>query len=115
VNSHSGSGGFFVGRAHIGPQHVAALHQGVGRELDLVAEAALHRLGWNLDALAGHLVFPAVIGAAQSAFLVAAEPQRHAAMRAELVDQSIAALGVAESNQPLRQQLHPHRRAIIAR
>ena len=54
-----------VGRPHIGPQHRAALHQRVGLELDLLAEAAFARLGGNVDALAGDVVFPAVIGAAQ--------------------------------------------------
>ena len=29
-----------LGRAHIGPQHAAALDQRIGRELDLLAEAA---------------------------------------------------------------------------
>ena len=55
-----------LGRAHIGPQHRPALHQRVGLELDLLAEAALARLGGDVDALPGHVVFPAVIGAAQA-------------------------------------------------
>ena len=42
---------------------------------------------WPVD-----VVFPAVIGAAQAVLLVAAEPQRHAAVGAELVDQAVAAL-----------------------
>ena len=102
-----------VRRAHIGPQHAAALDQRIGGELDLLGEAALLRLRRHIHALAGHVVFPAVIGAAQAAFLVAAEPQRHAAVGAELVDQSVAALRVAERQQPFRQKLHPHRRAVV--
>ena len=104
-----------VGRAHIGPQHRPALHQRVGLELDLLAEAALARLGGDVDALAGHVVFPAVIGAAQAGLLVAAEPQRHAAVGAEFVDQTIPAVAVAEGEQALGQDLHAHRRAVILR
>ncbi len=101
-------------RAHIGPQNAAALDQRIGLELDPLAEAAFLRLRRHLDALPGHVVFPAVIGTAQAGLLVAAEPQRHAAMGAELVDQPEPAVAVAERQQPLRQQLHPHRRTIIA-
>ena len=82
-------------------------------QLDLPGEAAFLGLGGHLDALAGHVELPAVIGAAQAALLVAAEPQRDAAMGAELVDQAVAAAAVAERDQPLGQQLHPHRRAVV--
>ena len=102
-------------RAHVGPQHAAALDQRIGLQLDLLAEAALGRLGRHLDALAGVVVFPAVIRAAQAVLLVAAEPQRHAAVRAELVGQRIAALRVAQGEQPLGQQLDAHRRAFVLR
>ena len=102
-------------RSHIGPQHPAALHQRIGFELDLLAEAAFDRLRRHFDALAGMVVFPAVIGAAQPVLLVAAEPERDAAMRAEFVDQAVASLGVAEGEQPLGQELHPHRRAFVLR
>ena len=89
--------------------------QRVGFQLDLLAEAALDRLGRHLDALAGDIVFPAMIGAAQAGLLVAAEPERNAAMRAELVDQAVAPLGVAEREQALGQELDPHRRAFVFR
>ena len=102
-------------RPHVGPQHAAPLDQRIGAQPDHRAEAALLRLRRNLHALAGHVVFPAVIRAAQPAFLVAAEPQRHAAMRAEFVHQPVATLGVAEGDQPLRQKLHAHRRAVVLR
>src|SRR5262249_8097327 len=104
-----------VRRAHIGPQHRPALHQRIGLELDLLAEAALARLGGDVDALPGHVVFPAVIGAAQAGLLVAAEPERHATVGAEFVDQSVSALAVAEGEQPLGEHLHAHRRTIILR
>ena len=104
-----------LGRPHVGPEDPAALDQRIGLQLDLLAEAALGRLRRHLDALAGVVVFPAVIGAAQPVVLVAPEPQRHAAMRAELVGQREAALGVAPRQQPLGQELDPHRRAFVLR
>ncbi len=90
----------------------AQFDAGVRRELDLAAEAALDRLRGHLDALAGDVVFPAVIGAAQPILLVASEPERHAAMGAELVDHADAPLRVTEGKQPLGQELDPHRRRI---
>ena len=100
-----------LGRAHIGPQHAAALDQRIGLQFDLLAVAALARLRWHLDALPGVIVFPAVIRAAQAAMLVAAEPERHAAVGAELVGQRELAVGVAPGEQPLGEKLHAHRRA----
>ena len=76
----------------MGPQDVADLDQRIVLELDLGAEAALLRLGRNFDALAGVVVFPAVIGAADPAFLIPAEPKRYATVGTKLVDQAIAPL-----------------------
>src|SRR5690242_21782843 len=56
-----------------------------------------------------------MIAAAQPALLVAAEPERHAAMGAELVHQPDAALGVAKGDEALTEQLDAHRRAIRPR
>ena len=102
-------------RAHIGPQDAAALDQRIGFELDLLGEAAFLWLRRHLDALPSEVELPAVIGAAQSAFLVAAEPKRDAAMGTKLVDQPVAALAVAERHEPLGQQLDAHRRAVVCR
>src|SRR5262249_19611957 len=44
-----------------------------------------------------------------------ANPERGAAMSAELIDQRIAPLRVAPAEQPLGQKLHPHRRALVLR
>ena len=68
-----------------------------------------------LDALSGNVEFPAVIGAAQSAFLIASKPQRCAAVRAKFIDQAITPIAVAEGDQPLGQQFDPHRRGIVLR
>ena len=90
-----------LGGPHVGPQHAAALDERIALQLDALAEARVLRLRRDLDALAGDVVLPAVVRAAQPALLVAAEPERDAAMRAELVDQAEAALRVAEGDQLL--------------
>ena len=64
-----------LGRTHIGPQHLAPLHQRIRFELDLLANATFFGLRWNLNALAGPIKFPAMIWAAKAVFFVAAEPQ----------------------------------------
>src|SRR5262249_39058484 len=71
------------------------------------------RLARHLDRLAGDVVLPAVIRAAQAALLVPAEPEGDAPVRAELVDEAITPPGVAERQEPLRQELDPHRRAVV--
>ena len=96
-------------RSHIGPDHIAQLQRRVGLQFDLRAHA---RYRGQLDALSGDIVFPAVIGAPQAGFLVAAEPQRDAAMGAELIDQPDLAFSIAKSNHLLRQRGYAHRRAI---
>src|SRR5262249_61007230 len=94
-----------LGRPHVCPQDAAPLDQGIGRELDLLDEAAFLRFGGHLDALPGNVELPAVIGAAQAAFLVAAKPERCAAMRAELVDEPVTPEAVTQRHQPLADQL----------
>ncbi len=100
------------GRAHVDPDHTAALDQRVGLELDFVAIAALTRLRRDIDALAVNVVFPAVVRAADAVFFIAAKPQRHAAVGTKLVDHAQPALRVAEREQALRQQLQPDRRTV---
>src|SRR5215208_6603956 len=56
-----------------------------------------------------------MIRATQSTFLVTAEPERHAAMGTEFIDESIAPLTIAERHEPFGQELHAHRRTIIVR
>src|SRR6185312_10112380 len=70
-------------RTHIGPQDAAALDQGIGFQLDLLAKAAFLRLGWNIQAFAFHVELPAMIGTANAALLIAAEPKRNAPMGTE--------------------------------
>jgi hypothetical protein len=77
-----------------------------------VLELVFLRLVQLIDAGTGDVELPAVIDAAQAALLVAPEIERHAAMRAELLDQPDAALGVAEGDELLTHQFDAHRRTI---
>src|SRR5437870_7074899 len=102
-------------RAHVGPDDAAQLRARVRLELDALAYAAFFRLGGQVHALAVHVVLPPVVRAAQPALLVAAEPERHAAMGAELVDDADAPFAVAERDQLLSQQFHANRGAVALR
>src|SRR5213083_2385670 len=101
--------------AHVGPDDAAQLRARVRLELDALAYAAFFRLGGQVHALAVHVVLPPVVRTAQPALLVAAEPQRHAAVGAELFDHADSSLRIAESDQLLSQQLHANRRAVALR
>src|SRR6516165_5988693 len=93
---------------HVGPQHSAPQHQRIGTQPDPRTKSTLLRFRRDLDALAGYIVFPAVIRATQTAFLVTSKPERDATVSAEFVEQAVTPLAVAEGNQPLRQQSDPH-------
>src|SRR5439155_18097574 len=80
-----------------------------------LAHAALFRLGGQVDALAVHIVLPPVVRTAQPALLVAAEPQRHAAVGAEFIDQAESSLRITEGDQLLSQQFHANGRAVALR
>src|SRR6185437_10335996 len=58
---------------------------------------------------------PAMVNAAQPAFLVAPEEQRRAAVRAIGIDESDPAGAVAKRDQILAQKPHPDRRAVLFR
>src|SRR5262245_38676646 len=104
--------GLQLGRSHVRPDDLRLLDARVRLELDALAHAPVAAFGRKIDALAGDVVLPTVVHAAKPTFLVPGKPQRNAAMRAELVEQADAALGVAECDERLAQQLHAHRRAI---
>src|SRR5205807_4670634 len=65
-----------------------------------------------IEAIAVHVELPAVIGAAQSVVLVAAEEQRGEPMRAQMIEDADPAGGVAERDQLLVQEHQPHLRAV---
>ena len=87
-------------------------HGRIGGDADLVLEVVLLRLVHHVDAGAGDVELPAVIDAAQAAFLVAPEVQRGATVRAEFVDQADAAFAVAERDQVLAEQADADRRTV---
>ena len=100
-----------LGRPEIGPHDAAQLDRRIGGDVDLVLELLLRGLVQLIDAAAVDVELPAVIDAAQPAFLVAAEKQRGAPVRTILVQEPDLALGVAERDEVLAQQPDPHRRA----
>ena len=98
--------------AHIDPDEAGALDGAIGLGLHLVLEVLLWRHARHVDALARRVELPAVIEAADTAFLVAAEEQRGAAVRAAMIHHANAATAVAEGDQLLAQQHEPHRRSV---
>src|SRR5262249_17913653 len=64
-------------------------------------------------ALPGEVELPAMIGASQTALLVAPEPERHPTMRTEFVDKPVAPQAVAKSHQSLRKEFDAHRRTVV--
>src|SRR5258708_30433538 len=71
-------------RSHITPDHSGALDGRVSPGLHLVLEILVRRHARHVDAVAGDIVFPAMIDAADAAFLVASKKQRGAAVRAPM-------------------------------
>ncbi len=96
-------------RPHIGPDHAGPLDARIG--LDAHQLAGLRRRR-HVDAAAVAGEFEPVVGAADAVLLVAAEEQRSAAVRAELVDQPDLAVAVAEREQLLAHDLDAHLRVI---
>src|ERR1044071_6351888 len=101
-----------VGRAEISPYKAAQLDRRIGGEVDVLLELVLRRLVHLVDTVTRDVEFPAVIGAPEPAFLIAPEPQRNAAVRAEFVDKADPAVAVAERDEVLAEQLDPDRRAV---
>ncbi len=99
-------------RSHIGPDHAVAFPAGIGGDLDLLLEPALHRLGRGIHHRAGDVEFPAVIDAAQTAILVAAEHHRRSPMRAGIGDEADPLLRVAERDEILAEQHDALRPAV---
>jgi hypothetical protein len=75
-------------------------------------DAAVGGLGRHFHHVAFDVEFPAVIEAAQPAFLIAPEDQRGTPVRAIFVEHPDAAAAVAEHHQILAQQAHLDRRAV---
>ncbi|MPM35918.1 hypothetical protein SDC9_82512 [bioreactor metagenome] len=98
--------------AHEGPDQSTPFVDLVGLVLDLLCHMAGRRLRDHLHHGAFHVHLPAVIKAAQSAFLVASVDQGYTAMRAVLIHHTHATLGVAKHYQILAQYARAHRVAV---
>src|SRR6185312_12724404 len=99
-------------RAEIGPDDAPRLAQRISPRTHIGLELARLRLRRRVDDAPCHIELPAVIEAAQPAILGAAQNERRAAMRAELVQHADAALAVAEGNEGLAEKAHALRIAI---
>src|SRR6185437_6781662 len=98
--------------AEISEDHAAAHRDRIGFVLDRTAEILARRFGRLLQALAVHVVEPAVIDAAQPAILDPAVAQIGAAMRTMQVEQADAVFFVFEQHEFLMQRLHFERRVF---
>jgi hypothetical protein len=96
----------------IGPHDAAVLDRRIGDGAHLALELAARRLGRHVDAAAGHVELPAMVDAAQTAFLVSPEEERHPAVRAVFLEHAHPAVRVAERDEPLAEQPDAHRRAV---
>ena len=84
----------------------------IGLVLDLLDEAGFRRFGRHLEDVAVHIDFPAVVKAAQAAFLVAAVDQRRAAVRAEFIEDADPTVGIAEDDEVLAEEPDLDRSAV---
>ena len=80
--------------------------------MDLFLEVLVHRHVGHFHAVATHVELPAVVHAADAAFLVAPKEQRSTAVRAAVIEDAYAALAVTEGEQLLTEQHQPHRIAV---
>ena len=102
---------FLLG-AHIGPDEAAAFARRIGFLLAIERQASAFGLAGLIEDVAVDVEFPAVIQAAQSAFLVAPERERRAAVQAALAENTQASLRIAEHDEVFAQHPGAHRRAI---
>jgi len=79
---------------------------------DLVHQGAAFRFGRHRDDVAVHVHLPAVIKAAQTAFLVASIEQRGSAVRTKFVQQAEPTVRIAERDIAFAERFDQQRRAI---
>src|SRR5450432_387945 len=87
-----------------------------GFRLDVCAEPlpAFDRLGRSLQALAGDIELPSMIGATNAPFLVPSEIEARATVRTGFFQRAHASLGVAEHDEVFAQQSHALGQAVRA-
>ena len=79
-----------VPRPEIGIDDAAGFMRGVSSVTQFFPEVAVAGLCWRIKYVAVHVVFPAVVDAAQAALFVAAVEKRGSAMRTTLAEQANA-------------------------
>ena len=102
----------YLAFAHIDVDQSAALGHLVSLRFDLVPKVLVWRQIGHIETIAGDVVFPAVIDAAQAAFLVAPKEQRSAAVRATVIEHADPSEAVAKGDQSLAQQHQAQRVAV---
>ena len=102
-------------RTHIDPDGVAKLTHGISVHADLILKITLGGLAGHVDARARGVELPAVVDAAQAAFLVAAEEQRRTPVRTEGADRANLAVGVAKDHHVFAEKSQAHRVAVALR
>src|SRR6185437_11721726 len=88
------------------------LARAIGLGVHAIEELLARRQVGLIDAVTVDVVFPAVIDTANAAFLIAAEEERGAAMRAAMIHDADAASRVAEGDQLFTEEHEAHRVAI---
>jgi hypothetical protein len=107
--------GHLIDWAHIGPDHVAPFPHRIGLDPDQVLGVEVGIGGRHVDAAAVGVELPAVIDAADAAFLVTPHPEIGAAVRTILIDHADHAACVAEGEQLLAHDHDLFRRAVGVR
>ena len=102
-------------RPHPDPHDASSFDHRIGRHRPALGQLATVFLGGNIDALAIHIEFPAVIDAAQSTLLVAPEIQLGAPMRAVRIEHADAVVAVSERHQVFPQEANTNRGTVGAR
>ena len=97
-------------RPEVGEERARLLEYRVGRLLDLIFERAVLRLGRLFETLSGDVVEPAVIETAQAAAFEPAEREVGTAMSAVAIEQSDAAVLVAEEHEFFAEHVDRNRR-----
>ena len=98
--------------AHIDPDRAPLVPRRIGPGFHLVFEILMGWHGGHVQAIAVHIVLPAVIDTTDAALFVAAKEERGAAVRAAVIHDADAARGVAKGDQLFAKRQQPQRIAV---
>ena len=110
-----GQVGDIVLRADVAPEQAAELGDAEGGRLHLRPERAVLRLQGHVQDVALDVELPVAAPASDAAFFDEAEREVSAAVRAAGVQQAESALGVAEGDEELSEELDPYGRRVRLR